>query len=198
MPAVILDACGTLNLYASGQFVPILTSLPHDWYLPAAVEREAQLYRQPDPADPEKLIALPIDLAPAIDSGVLRRCDCEGDEETSLYVELASRIGDDGESMGLAIARYRRWSVLTDDKKARRIAKELGVEVLATTGVMREWAELVQPSAAELSGVLEAIERFANYRPGPRAEHYDWWIASINRANASNSQILVCKELATS
>ena len=55
MPAVILDACGTLNLYASGRFVPILTALRHEWYLPAAVERESQQYRQPDPADPEKL-----------------------------------------------------------------------------------------------------------------------------------------------
>ena len=179
MPAVILDACGMLNLYASGRFVPILTSLRHDWYLPIAVEREAQQYRQPDPADPEKLISLPIDLAPAIGAGVLARCDCEGDEEAELYVELAARIGDDGESMGLAIAKCRGWSVLTDDRKARRIAKECGVPVLATTGVMKLWAEAAKPTADELATVLEAIERFANYRPGRGAEHYDWWIASV-------------------
>jgi len=179
MPAVILDACGILNLYASGRFVPILTALRHEWYLPAAVERESQQYRQPDPADPEKLIVLPIDLAPAIEGGVLFRCDCECDEETDLYIELAARIGDDGESMGLAIARCRGWSVLTDDKKARRIAKELGVAVLATTGVMKQWADLVSPSADELSATLAAIERFANYRPGRGAQHYDWWVASI-------------------
>src|SRR5687767_7435223 len=179
MPAVILDACGTLNLYASGQFVPILTALGHDWYLPAAVKRESQQYRQPDSADPDKLIAMPIELGPAIDGGVLSRCDCESDEETALYVELAARIGDDGESMGLAIAKCRRWSVLTDDKKARRIAKELEVTVLATTGVMKQWAETVSPTAEELSRVLAAIERFANFRPGRAAEHYDWWVASV-------------------
>ncbi len=179
MPAVILDACGTLNLYASCQFVPILTALRHDWYIPAAVERESQQYRQPDPADPDKLIALPIDLVPAIDCRVLSRCDCECDEETALYVELAARIGDDGESMGLAIAKCRGWSVLTDDKKARRIAKELGVAVLGTTGVMKQWAETVRPTADELSSVLEAIERFANYRPGRGAENFEWWVASI-------------------
>lgn len=179
MPAVILDACGMLNLYASGRFVPILTALRHDWYVPAAVERESQQYRQPDPADPEKLIVLPIDLAPAIDSGVLSRCDCEGDEESALYIELAARIGDDGESMGLAIAKCRGWSVLTDDKKARRIARELGVAVLATPAIMKQWAEAVNPSADELSATLEAIERFANYRPGRAAENYSWWVASI-------------------
>ena len=179
MPAVILDACGTLNLYASGQFVPILTSLRNEWFLPAAVERESQHYRQPDPTDPEKLIVLPIDLLPAIDGGILTRCDCETDEETALYVELAARIRDDGESMGLAIAKCRGWSVLTDDKKARRIAKELGVGVLATAEVMKQWSEVVKPSASELSAVLEAIERYANYRPGRSAENFDWWVTSI-------------------
>jgi predicted nucleic acid-binding protein len=179
MSAVILDACGVLNLYASGRFVPILTALRHEWFLPSAVEREAQQYRQPDPADLQKLVPRPIDLSPAIDAGALRRCDCEGDEETALYVELAARIGDDGESMGLAIARCRGWSVLTDDKKARRIAKELGVAVLGTTGVMKRWAEIVEPGADDLSEVLKAIERFANYRPGRGVEHYQWWIASI-------------------
>lgn len=180
MPAVILDACGILNLYASGRFLSILSAFQNDWYIPAAVERESQRYRQPDPADPEKLIILPIDLNPAVDGGVLNRCDCEGDEEAALYVELAARIGDDGESMGLAIAKCRGWSVLTDDKKARRIAKEeLDVPVLATPEVMEQWASTINPSVNELSEVLEAIERFANYRPGRGAINYDWWMDSI-------------------
>ncbi|MHB1559169.1 MAG: hypothetical protein ACYC61_17080 [Isosphaeraceae bacterium] len=179
MPAVILDACGALNLYASGRFVSILSSLGHEWYIPSAVERESQQYRQPDPADPDRLIALPIDLAPAIRAGVLRRCDCEGDEETELYVELAARI-DDGESMGLAIARCRGWSILTDDKKARRIAKELGVPVLETTRVVWQWAQIVKPGGDELATVLRAIERFASFRPGRGAEHYEWWTASMD------------------
>lgn len=180
MPAVILDACGVLNLYASGRFVSILAALRYDWYIPSAVEKESQQYRQPDPADPNTLIALPIDLVPAIDAGILTRCDCVGDSEAELYVELAARIRDDGESMGLAIAKCRGWSVLTDDKKARRIAKELGVEILSTTGILKRWAEIVAPTPDELTMVLAAIERFANYRPGRSAEHYSWWVNSIH------------------
>ena len=60
MPAVILDACGILNLYASGQFLPILTALRNEWYLPAAVEKESQQYRQPDPDEPEKMNPKPL------------------------------------------------------------------------------------------------------------------------------------------
>ena len=185
MPAVILDACGILNLYASGQFIQILTALSNEWYLPAAVEKESQQYRQPAPDDPEKLIVVPIDLIPAIDGGILSRCSCESEEETELYVQLAARIGDDGESMGLAIAKGRGWSVLTDDKKARKIATELGVDVLATTEVMKQWSEIVKPSAAELSAVLEAIERFANYTPGRNAVDFEWWVASIKTGGRS-------------
>ena len=179
MSAVILDACGAINLYASGRFVAILAAVGHDWYLPSAVERESQVYRQPDPDDPERLVASPIDFATAIDAGALRRCDCEDDRESALYVELAARIGDDGESMGLAIARCRGWSVLTDDKKARRIAGELGVPVLATPEILRRWAVAARPDPDELSRTLGAIERFANYRPGRNSTDRAWWISSI-------------------
>lgn len=179
MSAVILDACGVVNLYASGQFAPILAALANDWYLPAAVERESKTYRQPDPADLGELIVVPVDLLPAINAGILTRCDCESEEETELYLELAAQIRDDGESMGLAIAKCRGWSVLTDDKKARRIGKELGVSVVATTEVMKRWSEITKPSESELSVVLEAIERFANYRPARGAEYFDWWLAAI-------------------
>ncbi len=179
MPAVILDACGTLNLYASGQFVSILTALRNNWYIPFAVEKESQQYRQPDPNDPEKLIVVPIDLAAVINEGILSRCDCESDEESDLYIELAARIGDDGESMGLAIAKCRGWSVLTDDKKARKIANELGVGVIGTTQVMKQWSDIEKPKAAELAIALESIERFANYCPARSAENFEWWVASI-------------------
>lgn len=184
MPAVILDACGVVNLYASGQFVEILKSLNNEWYLPDAVAREAQYYRQPDSSDPEKLIVTPIDLIPAMDAGLLIKCDCENDQEIDLYVELAAKIGDDGESMGLAIAKCRGWSVLTDDKKARGIASELSVPVVATTEIIRQWSEIISPSAADLAAVLRAIERFANYRPSRGAANLDWWSDSI-RAGGS-------------
>lgn len=181
MAAIILDACGILNLYASGQFLPILSTLPNEWFIPAAVEKESQRYRQPDPDDPEKLIVMPIDLIPAINAGVLVRCDCETEQETELYIQLAARIGDDGESMGLAIAKCRGWSAMTDDKKARKIAAELGVAVVGTTEIMKQWFEIARPCAAELRAVLEAIERFANYTPARGAMNFDWWVASLGK-----------------
>jgi hypothetical protein len=67
MPAVILDACGAINLYASGRFLNILTALDAEWYLPEAVRRESQQYRQPDPSDPSKLVVATIHFDEALD-----------------------------------------------------------------------------------------------------------------------------------
>jgi len=175
MPAVILDACVTLNLYASGQFLPILSTLPHAWHLPVAVEREAQYYRQPAPDDPQRLVVVPLDLRPAFAAGLLQRCDCESAAETALYVDLASQLGDDGESLGLAIAKCRGWTVLTDDKKARRIARELGVDTRDTTQILRQWSDTAVPSPETVRIALEEIERFANFRPTSALTHTDWW-----------------------
>jgi len=130
---------------------------------------------QPAPDDPQRLVVVPLDLQPAFAAGLLQRCDCASAEETALSVDLASQLGDDGESMGLAIARCRGWTVLTDDKKARRIARELGVDTRDTTEILRHWSELAGPSPDTLRIALAAIERFANFRPAATLTHTDWW-----------------------
>ena len=182
---VILDACGLLNLYASGQFLAILTGSGHSWHLPSAVERESQTYRRPDPADPTRLVRVAIDLTSALTGGLIERCDCQSEAEINLYVELTARIGDDGESMGLALAKSRGWSILTDDRKARRIAAELGVPVLATPEVLQAWATATNPTADELAATLREIEIYANYQPGRTVPGGNWWLKSRLGGSAS-------------
>lgn len=69
--------------------------------------------------------------------------------------------------------------VLTDDKKARRIAEELGVNVVSTKEVLKQWSEITHPDISKLRATLAAIERFANYRPGRSLLHYEWWMAAL-------------------
>jgi hypothetical protein len=47
---------------------------------------------------------------------------------------------------------------------------------------MKQWAVATSPDEKELSQVLQAIERFSNYRPGRGAVDYEWWVASIRPA----------------
>lgn len=181
MPAVILDACGAINLYATGRFVSILTELGHEWYLPAAVRAETKYIRQPDPDDPNRMVAVAIDLQPALGGGVLRTCDCDNDAELQIYVELASRIRDDGESMGLAIAHCRGWQIVTDDRKARRIADELRVPTLSTPELMKDWASKAAAADSDITAVLQRIERFARFTPNSGLPEYGWWVDAIGR-----------------
>jgi predicted nucleic acid-binding protein len=181
MPAVILDACGTINLYATGRFVPLLTKLKQDWYIPAAVMRETKYVRQPDPDDASKLVAVAIDLQPALSAGVLKPCDCQGDAELELYVELAAQIRDDGESMGLAIAKCRGWHIVTDDRKARRIAGELGLTLLSTPEVIKAWATVSSAAETEVAQVLQNIQTFARFTPNSSLPECAWWTEAINK-----------------
>jgi predicted nucleic acid-binding protein len=179
MPAAILDTCDTINLYATGRFVPLLGALGHEWYLPMAARREAKYVRQPDPDDPTRLVPAEIDLQSALDTGILRTCDCRDDAELELYVELAARIRDDGESMGLAIAKCRGWQVVTDDRKARRIAGELGVAVLSTPEIMKAWASATAATDAEVAEVLRNIQTFARFTPNRTLPEFGWWVTAI-------------------
>jgi hypothetical protein len=184
LPAVILDACCTINLYATGRFVPLLTQLKYDWHVPVAVIREATFIRQPDPNDPGKLIPVPIDFQPAFDAGVLKPCDCRDAAELELYVKLATMIRDDGESMGLAISKCRGWQIITDDRKARRIAGELGVGVLSTPELIKAWAVAAPATEAEVAQVLQHIQRFATFIPNNSLPEYAWWMDKIGKTSA--------------
>src|SRR5262245_31843056 len=126
MPTAVVDACCTINLYAAGDLPNLLPALGLEWYVPAAVTREALFIRKPDPENADQLIPEPIDFQPALGAGVLRTCDVEGEAETNLFVQLAASL-DDGEAACLAIAKCRGWAVATDDRKARRTAGQLNV-----------------------------------------------------------------------
>src|SRR5262249_20214298 len=126
-----------------------------------------------------RLVPVPIDLQPALGAGVLRTCDCRDDAELALYVELAARIRDDGESMGLAIAKCRGWQIVTDDRKARRIAGELEVAVLSTLEIMKACAQVTSATSAEVAEVLRTIQTVASFTPIPTLPEFGWWDTAI-------------------
>ena len=181
MSAILLDACGLINLYASGRFESILAELKHDWYLPSAVKREAQHIKQDDPEDPSRLLSVAIELDRAFAAGILKPCDCETDAEVEGYIELLSLIRDDGESMGIAIAESRGWRIVTDDRKARRIAAERKVATLSTPELIKAWAEASRAETSMVAQVLENIQKYARVTPYRGLPGYAWWHAMIGR-----------------
>lgn len=176
MDEVIVDACCVINLCAAGELSDLLNAAGGRWYVPSVVRTEAMFLRveQPDGT----IVQEPVDLAPFIESGVLTECRAEAGPELDLYVALASRI-DDGEAMALAIAKTRGWIVSTDDRKARRLATELGVRVWTTPQIMKRWADVTKSPQDVVRSRLLRIEQRARFFPAPADPLCPWWQSCV-------------------
>ena len=172
MDDVIVDACCLINLCAAGELRDLLNAAGGQWYVPSVVRTESMFLRveQPDGT----IVREPIDLAPFMESGVLKECRPETGPELDLYVVLASRI-DDGEAMALAIAKTRGWIVSTDDRKARRLATDLGVRVWTTPQIMKRWADVTKSPADVVRSRLWRIEQRARFFPATADPLSAWW-----------------------
>src|SRR4051812_23680468 len=102
MPSATIDACCLIDLFASGHAEAILQAVGHTWYLPIAVQSEIQYVRQPDPADPSKLISVNVDFKPFIGAGVLTLCQPDDQQELDRFTQCAVQFRSDGEAMCLA------------------------------------------------------------------------------------------------
>ena len=171
---IVIDACCLLNLCAACVSTSLLEALSCEILVPDQVLDEARFLRQPDQDVPGKLKELPLDLTDRIQSGRLRRCRPVGDEEIGLFVSLATELAD-GEAACIAIAKARHALAATDDRKARRLAGELGVRLVCTPELMRDWANSTGASAEAVKVSLENIQRFARYVPRPDLPDSDWW-----------------------
>lgn len=179
MTPATIDACSLIDLLASGHAEAVLRAGGHAWHLPVAVQEEVQFVRKLDPADPKKLVLEAVDLTPLVSAGVLVLCEPAVEAETDLFTQYAAIFRSDGEAMCLALAESRGWSIATDDRKAIRIGQEAGLTVLSSPQLLRTWAENSDPDQATVAKALKDIERFAQFRPNPMMQDYQWWLDQL-------------------
>lgn len=72
---------------------------------------------------------------PLTADGWLRLTSLQGDAELRLFSELPAALHR-GEASCLAIAAQRGWAFLTDDARARKAARGLGVVISGTLGLL--------------------------------------------------------------
>jgi predicted nucleic acid-binding protein len=181
MSDAIVDSCCVINLYAAGNLLTLLPPLGLRLHVPEKVLEESLYVRQPDPADAAKLMQKAVDLAPVIGAGLLHRCDLEGEDELNLFVQLATTL-DDGEAACLAIAKVRGWTLATDDRKGRREAGKLGVPVLTTAEIVKNWGDATDAEVEAVAAVLQNIERFARFVPHRTMPLHEWWVQTSAQA----------------
>ena len=170
---VLLDSSVLINILATQQATEVLRVFRAGVGICAAVEGETLFLRSDDPTTPVERISLDSLLA----DGLLQRHDLRDEAEQALYVELAADL-DDGEAMTIAIAHQRGFAAATDDRKARRIAKQrFGDELvlLRTTDVIHYWAAIARPPKVTLRDLLRRIERIACYVPAKDDPLREWW-----------------------
>lgn len=173
MAECIFDACCLINLYASGKEISIIQACG-DFYVSEQVQHESLRIRKVDKDDPTKLVSEEIDLRSAIAARQIHQCQLDGEDELDAFVQFATEL-DDGEASCLAIAKSRRWTVATDDRKARRIASENGIALASTAELIHKWVNAMSPDEATVVELLRRIERLARFRPRRSDPLYEWW-----------------------
>jgi hypothetical protein len=172
---LLLDACVALNLLASGIDLSELAGATNVRFLMTSVVASEMLWLDPlDPADPREHFDGDALTARGV---VLVALD---DDESDRFVDLARDI-DDGEASTIAVAIHRALRVATDDRKALRLAagQSPPVEVVRTTELVRQWAEVSGADGGHVTQVVRSIQTRSSYVPPRDDPQLDWWIEVI-------------------
>ena len=173
MGEAAIDSCCLINLCAVGRLEEWLPGLGFSWHVSGAVMKEVLYLRTWDEEGGRQKEE--IDLGALMDQGVLASCDITPGAELALYVQLAAQV-DDGEAMGLAIAKTRGWRLATDDKPALRLAAEMDVTSMTTPEIMHSWAGTGMARPGKVATALRRIEKHARYRPPDDHTLANWWV----------------------
>lgn len=174
----VIDSCSIVNLYASGYFESLLASLEGLASVVDHVLHESQFIRaHSDNSMEEKE---PIRLEESIANGFVLHLHLDTEIEFERYLELAIRL-DDGEAATLALAASRGGTLVTDDRKALSIARELSVATMTTPEVLHRWSISAEVPELTLCEALENIRWRARFEPSRQHPLWSWWRSAIER-----------------
>ena len=170
---LITDASVLINFAASGVAGEILTGCGMKFNVCPDVIREVKVLRDRETGEEHA-----IDLDPYFMDGSLERIEPESDSEFELLVDYSALLGaDDGEAMCFALAESRGHAVAIDDERAIRRAKKRNpdFETFGTVEILMLWQELNGVSNERMGQLLQAIFRYARFRPAASHPQYAWW-----------------------
>ena len=174
MRVTVIDSCCLINLYASQRLGEIVKASIDQAMIPNEVLEESLYVRQPCEETPEEMIPVRVDIGPLIAGGVLQVTAPSGTAELESFIRLAGII-DDGEAACLAIASNRDATLATDDRRAIRVASDLGVPISTTPNLIAEWMNRTSPKRHLVTDVIRCIEQYGRFRPHPNSPDRGWW-----------------------
>jgi predicted nucleic acid-binding protein len=153
----LLDACGLINACASGQVTEI-SAFFRGLSVVEDVAAEA--------------------VGSVVVAGAAVQILALNDIEVETFVALASIDGmDAGEAASFAAAVHRTMPVVTDDRRAIRVARDQLAEVRinSTPMLIRAYAEGVGLEDEVVRDLIQAIEGEASFIPAAGGVDVDWW-----------------------
>ena len=163
---VVADACGMLNIVATGFAAQILG--PRRLLISPIVRVESLFSYVGDERAQRQVIDSTYLGSIAVNFSHVE----PSTEEHALFVELALRI-DDGEAEALAIAKTRSLPLLTDDFAAVRLARSMTLETISVLDLLRNWQPNPDPAALRVAArSLSLRARFAPPKQHPLAGWY--------------------------
>jgi|CXWL01.1.fsa_nt_gi predicted nucleic acid-binding protein len=177
MPAAehIVDSCSLINLHSGWGGLAELRAIGGNWHVCEAVLEESEYAREYGLDGVPTIVEL--NLPALVSDGLLAEVRAESEQELEDYVVFASEI-DDGEAQALAIAKSRGYVLLTDDRKALKIAnrEDVGVRTICTATVLQRWAGLSPENEGRLPSIIARIEDLGRFRPHKDSSDYKWWL----------------------
>lgn len=170
---MVADACALLNLTATGREVEILEAVGVRLLTPKCARREVKYHLVPG-AD-GKLASAPVDLSPLERSGLLTTFEIDGilDEYVDCCVHL-----QDNDAAVLALAVNQGYSLMTDDRRIKRVSIEHypRVDVRSSLCLVRQASEWLGWTNDTTREVLHRVLIRANFLP-PRSgdEDTQWY-----------------------
>jgi hypothetical protein len=172
-----LDACGLINLYASGHLADLARQQQRPFLLvPTVVQEAGWVFER---HGQERGARVPIDLGPLRREGLIEVMEPSAAVRT-LFLQLAVQL-DDGEAMTIAAAvSLVDAGVVTDDEAAVTYLNALDAPaVTSTLALLREYFQ--GAAMVDQQEALTNISICARYRPGPRHPEIAWWQDVMNR-----------------
>jgi predicted nucleic acid-binding protein len=177
---LFLDACCLINLFATGRIEEILHVLPYRFATSRFVATKEVLTIARADQGGEPIEREVISLAQLEGSGILSFSDLSTDQEMEDFVRFAEEL-DDGEASVCTLALSHRGGIATDDRKTLRVLARMvpRVDVVQTTELLYEWAQLSKASDRSISDVLQAIRIRGRFHPRRDAPRFDWWVGHL-------------------
>lgn len=170
---VVIDACSSLNLFASGRPVDIAKAANLQLLVLPEVEAEAKhLFGEPDDEGVRPLE--PIDWKALLVSGVATS-KVFPEEALPELISLASQLTD-VDAKCVALANHLKIGLLSDDGKVRKVfVASGGVGLRSTVSTIREAAAAYPFGKALVREIFSRIRERARFEPPRRDPDHPWY-----------------------